>query len=106
MSKKSKKKKKQKKHHHFVETQTHAQNGVNTPTPSTQISTEKSNETNSVKSHNLIKDTELDAKLTYMKQDAKLTIMVAGSLIIGLVILWVLFEHAGLGTHLYRLVHI
>lgn len=115
---KSKKKKKQLKRHHFVNQPTQVQQG-STDTPASvepattsvaAIATPKpepkSEKPSAPVSKSQLKDDELADKTALMRSDAKTTFIVGGAIIAVLIVLWVLFEHTGLGDSVYHLINI
>ena len=126
MAKKSKKRKKQQRRHHFVQQTNHmaggqpqsdttmADSGSSDQSAVTLTSSAASqSQTTSVESHRPSDqkstsapiDQQLAGRIHYMKRDSRLTAIVAGSIMVGLLILWILFDHTGLGPHIYRLIN-
>lgn len=120
MAKKSKKRKKQQRRHHFVQQvgETPAQQPEAEPSLSTNIASTNEPaapvaqpETTQItpkaeaKSPTNTVDQQLAERIHYMKRDSRLTAIVAGGILVGLVILWVLFDHTGLGNHIYKLIN-
>ena len=103
MAKKSKKKRKQQKKYHFVETKPAAQ-----PAQTTSNLASKKFEKNS---SNVKTTTKLEANASHtnsaadvMKRETKLTASIGDSIIVGLIIVWLLVEHTGLGPKVYDLI--
>ncbi len=123
---KSKKKKKQLKRHHFVNqpaqsdqlasssAATAEKTGSATVTTETTAPTTTPSFTankSAQKSQSKVakfqaKDDELAEKTALMRSDAKTTFIVGGSIMAVLIVLWVLFEHTGLGEQVYHLINI
>ncbi len=111
MSKKSKKKKKQQRRHHFVQNQETAQ--ANSPNSKQATITAQQK---LVKQSKQTKEVERPAqagenyhfteKLTYMKHDARITAFIGGGIVAGLLVLWLVFEHTGLGASIYNWIRI
>jgi len=120
MAKKSKKqkRKKQQRRHHFVE---QGSQRSTTSVPTETLSGETNSDSQSATAAEVpaettpsqtikptadkVVDQQLAERIRYMRRDSRLTAIIAGSILVGLVVLWILFDHTGLGPHVYKLIH-